>query len=352
MSKAVPYLIQGKNIILVIDGKSHTISKDTHIAYGKIVDALKAQDWDALRDCVEPKKAIVDFGKGYVSIVGGDVFWKGQPFHNALATRMIEMYQDGFPIDPMIRFMENLMNNPSKRSVDQVYGFLEKNKLPITEDGYFLAYKRVREDYKDIHSGTFDNSIGQVVSMDRNLVDDNPDSHCSTGLHFCSETYLGSFGNSHQPVMILKINPADVVSIPTDYDGAKGRCMKYEVVAQVNGNPKDAFASVVDNEYNRPKAALSPMAAWPFPTATAPGASKDVTWPEVEEIADDSWDTAGEQWPPVEEDQLYDLVRVFGDWVEYTDQTLEEARDRVEKNAEQKKAKLRIVKAGTDEEVQ
>ncbi len=50
MSKAIPYLIQGKNIILVIDSKSHTISKDTHISYGKIVDALKAQDWDALRD--------------------------------------------------------------------------------------------------------------------------------------------------------------------------------------------------------------------------------------------------------------------------------------------------------------
>ena len=48
MSKAPSYLLQGKNIILVIDGKSHTISKDTHISYGKIVDALKDKDWDAL----------------------------------------------------------------------------------------------------------------------------------------------------------------------------------------------------------------------------------------------------------------------------------------------------------------
>jgi hypothetical protein len=188
MSNAIPYLLQGKNIILVVDGKSHTISKDTHIAYGKIVDALKAQDWDALRDLVEPKKAIVNYGFGYVSIEGNQVLWNGEPFHNALATRMIEMYQDGFPIDPMVRFMENLMDNPSKRSVDQVYGFLEKNKLPITEDGYFLAYKRVREDYLDCHTGTIDNSVGEVVEMERNLVDDNPDSHCSTGLHFCSES--------------------------------------------------------------------------------------------------------------------------------------------------------------------
>ena len=35
MTKAIPYLIQGKNIILVVDGKSHTISRDTHISYNK-----------------------------------------------------------------------------------------------------------------------------------------------------------------------------------------------------------------------------------------------------------------------------------------------------------------------------
>jgi hypothetical protein len=334
MSKAVPYLIQGKNIILVIDGKSHTISKDTHIAYGKIVDALKAQDWDALRDFVEPKKAIINFGKGYVSINNGSVYWKGQPFHNALSTRMIEMYQDGFPIDPMIRFMENLMQNPSKRSVDQVYGFLEKNSLPITEDGYFLAYKRVRNDYLDIHSGTMDNSVGKVVEMDRNLVDDNPDSHCSTGLHFCSEGYLGHFGSSSQPVMILKINPADVVSIPTDYNGAKGRCMRYEVVAEVQGDPKDAFASIVNGDYNKPTVTLNPTVVWPFTPLEV-----DDMWPPA---ADDTL---------VADDELYDLVRVNGGWVEYCDLTLEEARTRVEKNVQQKKAMLKIVKAGTDEEV-
>ena len=357
MSAAIPYLIQGANVILVIDGKSHTISKSTHIAYGKIIDALKAQDWDALRDCVEPKKAIVNFGKGYVSIDDGNVSWKGHPFHNALATRMIEMYQDGFPIDPMVRFMENLMQNPSKRSVDQVYGFLEKNSLPITEDGYFLAYKRVNLNYTDCHTGTIDNSIGQIVSMDRNLVDDNPDSHCSSGLHFCSESYLKSFGGANDPVMILKINPADVVSIPTDYDGAKGRCMKYEVVAQVNGDPKDAFASVVNREYKSktPVAPIVPLtsaSAWPFPTASAPVESK--TWPFPTE--DDKLDC---QLGSVCIDcncgtttQLYDLVRVYGGSVEESGLTLDAARSRVAKNNSQKKAVLRIVKSGTDEGVQ
>lgn len=342
-SKPVPFLLQGKNIILVINGKSHTVSKDTHMNYMKIIDALKAQDWDALNDLVEPKKAIVNFGKGYVSIDGDKVSWKGQPFHNALSTRMIEMYQEGFPIDPMVRFMENLLKNPSKRSVDQVYGFLEKNKLPITEDGYFLAYKKVRKDYLDIHSGSISNKIGETVTMDRNLVDDNPDSYCSSGLHFCSESYLASFGSSNDPVMILKISPEDVVSIPTDYNGAKGRCSKYEVIAQVNGDPKDAFSNIVDQEYVKPapkvksaKVSSNPAAAWPFPLTT----------PDVD------CETCSADCAACDGNELYDVVRVYGGAIEATSLTLNEAEYKVDSNIRNKKALLKIVISGTDREVE
>ena len=345
MTQAIPYLLQGKNIILVVGGTSHTISKDTHMNYGKIVDALKAKDWAALTELVEPAKAIVNFGKGYVKIENGVVFWKGNPFNNALSNRMIEMYQDGFPIDPMVRFMENLMANPSKRSVDQVYGFLEKNNLPITEDGHFLAFKKVQAGtYKDIHSGTIDNSIGQVVEMDRNLVDDNPDSHCSSGLHFCSISYLSNFGGSYDPIMILKINPADVVSIPTDYNGAKGRCMKYEVIAEVAGDPAVAFASVVDKTYDKTVVApiatpapVAPQAAWPFAAAdifpipgkqARPAAVKAATVPVPKSA------------PAV---GTYMVERKFGGDIVAKHITLAEARELVAKNVRQKKAQLVII---------
>ncbi len=338
MSAPIPYLLQGKNIILVVDGESHTISKDTHIAYGKIVDALKTQDWDALRDLVTPSKAIVNFGYGYVSIEKNQVMWKGKPFHNALSTRMIEMFQDGFPIDPMVRFMENLMENPSKRSVDQVYGFLEKNSLPITEDGCFLAFKRVRTDYKDKHSNTIDNSIGQFVEMDRNEVDDNPDSHCSSGLHFCSESYLGSFGSSHEPVMILKINPADVVSIPTDYNGAKGRCCAYEVVGEVEGDAASAFAKAVIGDYSAPQAPVKP-----FANAAPKTTPQQAAWPFAQGIVHEDEDE-----PPVG-DMTYQVVRVYGGDVEAWDLTLEEAEALVEKNIRQKKAQLKVLDENGDE---
>jgi hypothetical protein len=49
---------------------------------------------------------------------------------------------------------------------------------------------------------------------------------------------------------------------------------------------------------------------------------------------------------------LYDVVRVYGGWTEYTDLTLEEAQSRVAKNAAQKKAMLKIVYAGTEDELE
>jgi hypothetical protein len=242
-----PFIMQGNSITVVIGSKPHTISK-SHITFQKVLDAIKAQDWNLVKDIIEPVKVVLNYGKGNVSVQGESLFWKGKPMHNALSTRMISMLQDGFPIEPLVNFMENLMTNPSKRAVTELYGFLEKNSLPITPDGHFLAYKKVRNDYLDIHSGTMDNSVGKVVEMERNEVDDNKDQTCSTGLHFCSQEYLPHFGNSSDSrVVIVKINPADVVSIPSDYNNAKGRACKYEVIGEI-GNDGDK----IDNAFNKP----------------------------------------------------------------------------------------------------
>ncbi len=246
-----PFLIQGDNVVVVIDNKPHTINK-THITYQKVVDAIKASDWDAVKDAIEPKKIVLNYGKGNVSIQGETLFWKGRELHTGLAVKMIDMLREGFPIEPMVHFMENLYQNPSKRAVDELYGFLEKGKLPITPDGHFLAYKKVRANYFDVHSGTMDNSVGQIVEMERFDVDDNKDRTCSTGLHFCSKDYLNHFGGER--IVIVKINPRDVVSIPSDYNETKGRACRYEVVGEIDADKADqAFTRPVQSTGYRPQ---------------------------------------------------------------------------------------------------
>lgn len=250
MNTPFPYLIQGSNIVVVINNQPHTISK-THVTYQKALDAIKASDWVTVQDIIEPKKVVLNYGQGNIEIKGETLFWRGREMHNSLTTRMIGMLQEGFPIEPLVLFMENLMSNPSKRAVDELYGFLEKNNLPITPDGNFLAYKKVRNDYMDVHSGTYDNSVGKVCEMERNHVDDDKDRTCSTGLHFCSQEYLNHFGG--QRTMIVKVNPRDVVSIPSDYNDSKGRACRYEVVGELGVNPEDAFTSSVQENANYQK---------------------------------------------------------------------------------------------------
>lgn len=267
-----PYIVQGSNITVVIGTTPHTVSK-SHIAYNKLLNAIKSNDWDTVQDIIEPKQVVLNFGQGNVSIEGDKIFWKGREMHNALTKRMVAMIQEDFPVEPLVAFMENLMQNPSKRAVNELYGFLEKNTLPITPDGCFLAYKKVRGDYLDCHSGTVLNkpaiyltdadnakiaeSAGKrnevevevvdgvtIVSMERNLVDDDQNRTCSVGLHFCSKDYLNSFGGER--IIVLKINPSDVVSIPNDYNDSKGRCARYEIVDEIDKDKADeAFEKAV-----------------------------------------------------------------------------------------------------------
>lgn len=265
-----PYIIQGKNVTIVINGESHTVT-ESHINYKQVIDAIKEQNWESLPELVEPTTAVINYGKGNVQIRDSEVFWKNIPMHNSLTVRMIEMMQEGFPVDPLIAFMDNLMENPSQRAVNELYGFLENCSLPITPDGHFLAYKKVDGEFLDVHSGTVNNTPAHlmdletrtslpittakgvtvdlvndqtVVSMPRNMVDDDRDNTCSAGLHFCSRSYLQSFGGSK--ILILKINPADVVSIPSDYNNAKGRTAKYTVVGLLGDDPNNGPDRVED----------------------------------------------------------------------------------------------------------
>lgn len=115
---------------------------------------------------------------------------------------------------------------------------MQVNNLPITKDGCFIAFKMVRADYRDIYTGTMDNSPGCVPKMKRADVDPDKDRTCSRGLHFAALEYVrnGSYGSSSNGdrLMAVKINPRDVVAIPTDYNNSKGRACQYLVLKELD----------------------------------------------------------------------------------------------------------------------
>jgi len=207
----------------------------SHPKFSEIVDLVITQkDLEAAYELVDLKAVVTKAITGSnIALQGNTLYYKGEEVHGLLGQRILEIHRLGLPVDTLIAFLDNLMNNPSKRAVDELYGFLESSRLPITDDGHFLAYKSVRSDYKDKHSGTIDNSVGQVVSMSRNKVADNKDVTCSNGLHFAAHEYASGFGGGSDRMMIMKINPRDVVSIPSDYNNQKGRCCEYIVHEEV-----------------------------------------------------------------------------------------------------------------------
>lgn len=244
-----PYIMKDSFISITIAGKPYNIHS-SHENFNGAVAAIREERWDDILPLIDIQPEINEYGEGVVIAEHGIITYNGTPIHNTLSNRILRMKDEGFNINPMLNFLNNLMKNPSYRAVNELYDFMEAGDLPITDDGHFLAYKRVNGKYRDIHSDTFDNSIGSICQMERNRVDEDKNRTCSAGLHFCSISYLPSYGRWHtgNHVMIIKINPRDVVAIPADYNNAKGRCCRYEVIGEHILDDTTAFCedSVVD----------------------------------------------------------------------------------------------------------
>ena len=73
--------------------------------------------------------------------------------------------------------------------------------------------------------------------MTRSKVDDDRGRGCSYGLHAGALNYVAGYGSleSGDKIVIVKINPKDVVSVPSDCNYEKLRTCRYEVVGEYQG---------------------------------------------------------------------------------------------------------------------
>jgi hypothetical protein len=90
----------------------------------------------------------------------------------------------------------------------------------------------VRDDLYDIHSGTIYNGIGKVIAMPRTNVTFDPQAACSAGLHVGTHCYANGWRGTDGVLLIVKVNPAHVVSVPYDCDSEKLRTSQYTVLAK------------------------------------------------------------------------------------------------------------------------
>jgi hypothetical protein len=238
---ALQYIVTDNSMTVLIDNVPQVIP-NTHRNFEAIEQAvINGGPIELIKDLIDTGKEIREFiqldVKGDVTVQAGEVLYKGEPVHGALSTRILALKDKGFDIKPFILFMENLYNNQSYRAVNELYGFLEACNLPITEDGHFLSYKKITEDYKDCYTRTIDNSIGAIVEMPRYKVNEDSEETCSYGLHVCSWEYLSKYIGER--TVLVKVCPSSVVAVPKDYNNSKMRVCKYEVIGEIDNCDPD-----------------------------------------------------------------------------------------------------------------
>ena len=187
-----------------------------------------------IKTLVDKAQAICDYMEGSVAVKNGQVTYKGRVIENVLTEKIITFLNKGYPYKPLVAFMERLMKNPSCRAVNELYGFLQDESLSITDDGTFLGYKAIKSNWTDKHTGTFDNHVGKTLEMERREVDDDCRVGCSVGFHVGSLRYVNGFRADGDRVVIVEVDPADVVSVPAE-DCGKVRVCKYKVVGEYTG---------------------------------------------------------------------------------------------------------------------
>ncbi len=223
-------ITQNSVLLTLSDGNNASITRDNQ-NFKKVCDMLMGGNMDVMA-LVNPAKNF-EYTYGNIKVVEDGVLFAGNKLPKEIAFFVIDAVRAGKQADAerFAKFLNNLMENPSYRAVTTLYPFIKHNDIQITDEGMILAWKRIKSDFTDVYTGKIDNSIGKVVKVRRNEVEENPDQTCAQGLHLCAKHYLSSY--SGDVVVQCLLNPRDVVAVPKDYNGSKLRCCEYKVLRDV-----------------------------------------------------------------------------------------------------------------------
>lgn len=233
----IPYIINKNSngelvsISTYIDGEPYQCSRD-HVNFDAIKDLLfqGSDDEQQLFELFNVKKTIEENLGENIVLNNGCLFYKGRQIHNKVCDLILEYIKEKYEFSHLVKFLSKLMENPSKRSTDLAWEYLSRYNMPITPEGNFLAMKVVHNNFTDKHSGKIDNSVGKTVSMPRNEISDDPDHACGVGLHCAYIDFVKSFGRGDDQVILLEVNPRDIVSVPKDHHMQKMRVCEYKVI--------------------------------------------------------------------------------------------------------------------------
>ena len=277
------------DVTVIINGNHKRVRKDSPDS-SEVIELVKLHNASnvvqeredivaKIEELCNPAKKIEFKSDGRFEFDGHSaMFLKGtsDPVPEFLAKRLLDYISKELDVEPLVNFWKNVLLNPDKAVRQQLFGFLEHNGHPITDKGYFLAYKAVKvarkydkETGEEIISVSYDENtgerveevlnqsmvfkpyhsgshgmvvkVGEPISMPREECDSDPYETCSAGLHVGSMEYVHNFGYSDGVILEVLVSPRNVVAVPTDYNNTKMRCCEYYPIAITNGNNENIY---------------------------------------------------------------------------------------------------------------
>lgn len=200
-------------VSVTADGKTYCCDM-SHPNFHEALQAVKeGRPADAVK-LIDIKTAVVEYSGGNFVIRDNRVYYRGLEIKHDAATLALSYMREGKPFRHLLKFLDKCIQNPDTKAVTKLFDFIVRHKMELTADGDFIAFKRVREDFRDFYTGTVDWSLGKVVKMDREDVEADDSISCAAGLHVASKSYLPSYHGGRGIVISVVVNPVNVVAIP------------------------------------------------------------------------------------------------------------------------------------------
>lgn len=249
--------------IIVSEGAASVVIAASDPTYGPVRRYLvdeHGEDFATVRDLVDRYRtgvkaataeavAVVDGGTNHADAEPYRIT-HGDPVEEVVLAAAIRLTNRDADLAPLGAFLRRLERNPSPASRSQLFGWLKAGGFTLTTDGLIVGYKSVRADGHSAHAGrepvtvqAQDGSVqtvtghvpypvGASVWMPRDLVDDDRDSACAVGLHVGTYSYAERFS---EQMLVVLVDPADVVSVPAHSNAEKMRVCRLFVAARHDG---------------------------------------------------------------------------------------------------------------------
>lgn len=234
--------------VIFPDGEVVPVGKD-HASFREITQLLLDEaPEEQIRALLNPVKSIITRFQRLserVTTDGVNLFFDGDVLHDSLADYILKLIREesegnsSVSWRPFVNFLEKLAQNPSQESRESLFDFVTHWGLTIRENGDFIAYKGVQDDFRSRRSGPaivnnvrmngyVPNKPGNLIEIERSYVDADRSNACGQGLHAGTYDYASWWGTK---IMAVAINPRDVVAVPRN-EVTKLRVSRYEVLTE------------------------------------------------------------------------------------------------------------------------